>query len=61
MRKRLRVRGIQVYGAAADTARAGERTAVNLAGIEPAEIRRGMVLTGAALFQAMTVVDCRLD
>ena len=59
--KRLRVRGIQVYGAAADRARAGERTALNLAGIEPAEIHRGMVLTGAGLFQAVTKVDCRLD
>ena len=59
--KRLRVRGIQVYGAAAERARAGERTALNLVGIEPAEIHRGMVLTGAGLFQAVTKVDCRLD
>ena len=59
--KRLRVRGIQVYGAAAERARAGERTALNLAGIEPAEIHRGMVLTAAGLFQAVTKVDCRLD
>jgi selenocysteine-specific elongation factor len=59
--KRLRVRGLQVYGAAADRARAGERTAVNLSGIEPAEIHRGMVLTPAGLFSAVTRVDCRLD
>ena len=59
--RRLRVRGIQVYGAAAERARAGERTAVNLVGIEPAEIHRGMVLTGAGLFHAVTKVDCRLD
>jgi selenocysteine-specific elongation factor len=32
--KRVRVRGVQVHGAAAEQAIAGERTAVNLAGVE---------------------------
>jgi len=59
--QRLRVRGIQVHGGAADRAGAGQRTAVNLAGIEPGEISRGMVLTGPGLFQSVTKVDCRLD
>src|SRR3989442_3794187 len=39
----LRVRGVQVYGQPADHATAGQRTALNLADIEPAEIARGMV------------------
>jgi selenocysteine-specific elongation factor len=34
---------------------------VNLAGIEPGEISRGMVLTGPGVFQAVTKIDCRLD
>ena len=43
--KRLRVRGVQVHGAAADEAIAGQRTALNLAGVETAELARGMMLT----------------
>jgi selenocysteine-specific elongation factor len=59
--RRLRVRGIQVYGQPAQRAHAGERTAVNLADIEPAEIRRGMVLSEPGLFAPVTRLDCRLD
>ena len=59
--RRLRVRGIQVYGELATRARAGERTAVNLAGIDPAEIHRGMVLSEAGRFVPVTVFDCRID
>ena len=59
--RRVRIRGIQVYGESAARARAGERTAVNMAGIEPAEIRRGMVLSEPGRFAAVTRLDCRLD
>jgi selenocysteine-specific elongation factor len=59
--RRLRVRGIQVYGEVADRARAGERTAVNLVGIEPSELHRGMVLSDAGRFASVTRLDCRLD
>jgi selenocysteine-specific elongation factor len=59
--RRLRVRGLQVYGEATDHARAGERTAVNLADIEPSEISRGMVLSEAGRFAPVTAFDCRLE
>jgi len=59
--RRLRVRGLHVYGEAAERARAGERTAVNLADIEPAEIERGMVLSEAGVFTPVAKFDCRLD
>ncbi len=59
--RRLRVRGLQVYGAPVKRAQAGERTAVNLTGIESAEIRRGMVLSEAGLFAPVAILDCRLD
>ena len=59
--RRLRVRGLHVYGEATDRARAGERTAVNLVDIEPSELHRGMVLTDAGHFAPVTVLDCRLD
>src|SRR6266542_3970639 len=42
--RKLRVRGVQVYGNPADRALAGQRTALNLADIEPAETARGMAL-----------------
>ncbi len=57
-RKRVRVRGIQVHGAAAETALAGQRTALNIAGIEVSELSRGMVLAEAGRFQATSRIDC---
>ena len=39
-----KVRGLQVHGTAAEVAHAGERTAVNLYGLEVAELERGEVL-----------------
>jgi selenocysteine-specific elongation factor len=59
--RRLRVRGVQVHGSAAGRARAGQRTAVNLADIEPAELQRGDVLSEPGRFRAVTTIDCRLD
>src|SRR4029453_17053884 len=41
----VRVRGIQVHGHAATKASAGQRTALNLQGIDVADVQRGMVLT----------------
>ena len=59
--RHLRVRGVQVYGESADRAAGGERTALNLADIEPAEIARGMVLAAPGVFGATTQVDCALQ
>ena len=55
--QRLRVRGIQVYGRPADRAFAGQRTALNLAGAEPSELARGMVLAEPGRFRSTQVVD----
>jgi selenocysteine-specific elongation factor len=41
---RVRVRGVQVHGSAVPGAFAGQRTAINLGGIDVAAIERGMVL-----------------
>jgi selenocysteine-specific elongation factor len=57
----LRVRGVQVHSEHADRAVAGQRTAVNLADIEPAELTRGDVLSEPGRFHAVTRVDCRLQ
>ncbi|HWB85918.1 MAG TPA: selenocysteine-specific translation elongation factor [Bryobacteraceae bacterium] len=59
--QRLRVRGVEVHGAAAERATAGQRTALNLADIEPAELARGDVLSEPGRFRAVKQVDCRLD
>ncbi len=59
--RRLRVRGIQVHGASASRAAAGQRTAVNLADIEPAELARGDALSEPGVFRAAKQVDCRLQ
>jgi selenocysteine-specific elongation factor len=42
----LRVRGLQVHGATAATAEAGQRVAVNLAGLSVEDIGRGDVIVG---------------
>jgi selenocysteine-specific elongation factor len=59
-RKRLRVRGLHSGGKQIQRAVAGQRTAVNLAGIEHEEITRGMVLGPAGLFEATQRVDARV-
>jgi len=58
--KRVRTRGIQVHGAATDQARAGERTAVNLAGIAIEQLARGMTLTPPATLEPTRRMDVRL-
>src|SRR6202142_3885055 len=60
VRKRLRVRGLHSGGKQIERAVAGQRTAVNLAGIEHEEITRGMVLAPAGLFEATQRVDARV-
>ena len=59
--RRLRVRGVEVHGSAAERAVAGQRTAVNLTDVEPAELARGDVLSEPERFHAVNQLDCRLD
>jgi selenocysteine-specific elongation factor len=59
--KRLRVRGVQSGGKSVARAAAGQRTAVNLAGIEHGEIRRGMVLATPAHLRATRRIDVRVQ
>jgi len=58
---RVRVRGLQVHGAAVKQAVAGQRTAINLGGIETSAIQRGMVLAAAGRLRSTQVVDARLQ
>jgi selenocysteine-specific elongation factor len=59
--KRVRVRGVQVHGAAADSAVAGQRTALNLAGIPTEDLARGMTLATADMFRSTSRVDVLLS
>jgi selenocysteine-specific elongation factor len=59
--KRARIRGLQVHNAPVDRARAGERTAVNLAGVDSADLSRGMVLAAPRLFHATQQIDCTFE
>ena len=59
--KRLRVRGVQVHGQRADTAIAGERTALNLAGLEKNELARGMMLASPGMLRVTSKIDVRLS
>ncbi len=60
-RKRVRARGIQVHGAATDQARAGERTAVNLASLTTEELARGMMLTRPGTLEPTRTIHVRLQ
>jgi selenocysteine-specific elongation factor len=56
----VRVRGLHSGGKAIERATAGQRTAVNLAGIDLAEVRRGMVLVAPGRFSATRHLDARI-
>jgi selenocysteine-specific elongation factor len=58
---RVRVRGLQVHGAKVQRAVAGQRTAVNLGGVDVAAIERGMVLSAAGKFRPTQIVDARVQ
>jgi selenocysteine-specific elongation factor len=58
--QRARVRGVQVHGQAVEQTRAGQRTALNLAGINTQELARGMVLAPPSTFQPASRIDVSL-
>ncbi len=55
-----KVRGIQVHGKPTDLALAGQRTAVNLQGVDLSQAGRGMTLTVPRKFMASQILDVRL-
>jgi selenocysteine-specific elongation factor len=59
--ERLRVRGVQSGGKAVERATPGQRTAVNLAGIEHTALKRGMVLATPGKFRKTRRIDARVE
>lgn len=57
----VRVRGLQVHNKPVHEAHAGQRTAVNLAGIDTAQIERGMVLAPVGRLRPTQIVDAWID
>ena len=58
---RVRVRGVQVHGSTVPQAFAGQRTAINLGGVEAAAIERGMVLASAGRLRATQAIDAEVN
>jgi len=59
--QRVRVRGVQVHGQSADAAVAGQRTALNLAGVSTEDLSRGMTLAPSSTFAATRRLDVRMS
>ncbi len=59
--KKARVRGLQTYGKSVKTACAGQRTAVNLGGVEHAEIERGMMLGEKGVLRPAQIFDAEVE
>jgi len=61
MGKKVRVRGLQTHGKTVKTAHAGQRTAVNLGGIDHAEIERGMILSEKDILRSVQIFDAEIE
>jgi selenocysteine-specific elongation factor len=59
--KRVRIRGVQVHGASTEAALAGQRTALNLAGVSTDDLARGITLATADTFRSTSRVDALLS
>ena len=57
----VKVRGLQVHGQRMPRAVAGQRVAVNLGGVDTADVQRGQTITPAGAFLATRVADVRLE
>jgi selenocysteine-specific elongation factor len=57
----VRARGVQVHGDAVKCASAGQRTAVNLSGIETTAIQRGMLLAPVSTLRATQILDVKVS
>ena len=58
---KARVRGLQVHGAAVEEALAGNRTAINLQGLEKEELERGMVVAPPGALLPSRRLDAYLE
>lgn len=59
--RKVRVRGVQVHGKSANIAVAGQRTALNLAGVSTEDLSRGMILAPPQTLSATRRIDVQLQ
>ena len=58
---RTRIRNLQVHGQDTNLALAGQRTAINLQGVNVEQVGRGSVLAPAGRLRVTSMIDARLD
>lgn len=58
--RKARVRNLQVFGRNVDEARAGQRVAVNLSGLEKSQLERGSVICHPGYFHLSSLIDASL-
>ncbi|OEF97845.1 selenocysteine-specific translation elongation factor [Desulfuribacillus alkaliarsenatis] len=56
-----RIRGVQHHSSKVETGYAGQRLALNISGLESAEIERGMVVAEPSIFQPTNRIDVRIQ
>jgi selenocysteine-specific elongation factor len=59
--RRVKARGVQVHGEKRPDAVAGQRTAINLAGVEVEEIARGQALVTPGAFEETRIADAMVE
>ncbi|MGD9588561.1 MAG: selenocysteine-specific translation elongation factor [Pyrinomonadaceae bacterium] len=59
--RKVRIRGLQTHGRETRSASAGQRVAVNLAGIDHNEVSRGMTLAEPGTLEAVQIFDARVE
>jgi selenocysteine-specific elongation factor len=59
--RRVKVRGVQVHGKSAKSATAGQRTAINLGGVDVGDVSRGETLLAAGTLSVTRRVDAEID
>jgi selenocysteine-specific elongation factor len=60
-KKILRVRGVQTSGKSVERAEAGQRTAVNLSGVDHAQVQRGMAIVAPGRLRVTKRIDVRME
>ncbi len=58
---KVRVRGLQTHGHTVKIARAGQRVAVNLGGVDHSKVTRGMVLAEPNILQPTQIFDAEIE
>lgn len=59
--RKARARGLQTHGKPAKTVHAGQRTAINLGGIEHSEIARGMIVAEKDVLRPTQIFDAEIE